>query len=65
MEKVSHYEIVEYTYENRNERDSHVSDLYLDGWIEEGKVKRLKNGVSLLDATENDYEWYARFIRFK
>lgn len=64
MKKISHYEITEYTYETREERDNHIYELYKEGWLDEGKVRKLKDGVSLLNAQPEDYEWYSRLMKF-
>jgi hypothetical protein len=64
MKKVNHYEVMEYTYENKSEKDNHIADLYLEGWRDSGKIKRMKDGVSIMDATSEDYEYYAHLVRY-
>lgn len=62
MMKVSQYEEVEFTYGTREERDSHVQEMELQGWDCGSKVKRLKEGVSIWDGGNKDnHEWYAVF----
>jgi hypothetical protein len=64
MKKITHYETMEFTYESRDERDNHVAELYLDGWRDSGRLKKLKDGVSIMNATKDDHEWYALFQRY-
>jgi hypothetical protein len=64
MKKISHYEVSEYTYDTRQERDNHIADLYEEGWRDEGKIRKLKDNVSIMDAQPEDYEWYARLMKF-
>lgn len=63
MKQVNGYEVKEFTYSSRTERDNHVALMKEEGWYESGQVKRLKEGVSLFYANDNDREWYARFHR--
>ena len=64
MKQVNGYEVKEFTYESRTKRDYHVAEMESEGWEESGKVRRLKDGASLFNASENDYEWYALFQRY-
>ena len=64
MKKVRHYEVAEYTYETKEERDMHVATMYIDGQRDEGQRRKLKEGVSIIDATKDDYEWYACLINY-
>jgi hypothetical protein len=57
------YEVKEFTYESKIKRDYHVAEMELEGWQESGRKRRLKPEVNLLNATENDYQWYAHFYR--
>jgi len=63
MKQVSGYEVQEFTYHSKAARDYHVTEMEQKGWTQSGQVKRLKEEISLLNATEEDYEWYARFHR--
>lgn len=61
---INFYEVFEYTYESREERDKHVAERVEKGFIDSGKLRRLKPEVSIYDATENDYEWYSQLTRY-
>lgn len=63
VKQVSGFEEKSFTYSSRTKRDIHVEQMTEQGWEESGQVRRLKPGVSLFDATEQDYEWFARFQR--
>jgi len=64
MKQVNGYEVREYVYESREERERHIKTMDSQGWMESGTVKRIKPDVNIMTATENDYEWYAHFQRF-
>jgi hypothetical protein len=61
MKKINDYTINEFTYESKTVRNHHVAEMEQEGWEESGQVKRLKDHVSIMDATDKDYEWFARF----
>ncbi|MCY1628328.1 hypothetical protein AAG663_22610 (plasmid) [Bacillus licheniformis] len=63
MRQVNGYEVQEFIYHSKTARDYHVAEMEQKGWTQSGQVKRLNEEISLLDATEEDYEWYARFNR--
>lgn len=63
MKKVSKEIIEKYTYDSREERDKHVEIMESKGWSECGRIKRLKAGVSILNATKDDYEYFAEFYK--
>ncbi|MGG1453445.1 hypothetical protein ABE325_21285 [Bacillus licheniformis] len=63
MRQVNGYEVQEFIYHSKTARDYHVAEMEQEGWTQSGQVKRLKEEISLLEATEEDYEWYARFHR--
>lgn len=65
MKQVMHQEILEFTYDTRDERDAHEEEMTSQGWKTSGKVKRLKNGVSIWDYDNKDnYEWFADFWKY-
>ncbi|MBU8716594.1 hypothetical protein [Bacillus subtilis] len=65
MKKLVHYEVMEFTFETEEEREKHVEELALEGWEDIGSRKKLKDGVSILNATKEDHEWYAALKLFK
>lgn len=66
MKKISHQENVEYTYESEEERSEHINfmTMPINGWNVGSRSMRIKDGVHIMNATEEDYEWYAEFWRF-
>jgi len=64
LKQINGYEIKEFTYESKTGRNYHVAEMELQGWTESGQMKRIKEGVSILKATKDDYEWYALFKRY-
>lgn len=65
MKQIMHQEILEFTYNTREERDMHVEVMTEQGWENSGKVKRLKNGVPIWDSDNKDnYEWFADFWKY-
>ncbi|KOS61485.1 hypothetical protein FJQ98_16405 [Lysinibacillus agricola] len=65
MKQIMHQEILEFTYNTREERDMHVEAMEAQGWENGGKVRRLKNGVSIWDSDNKDnYEWFADFWKY-
>lgn len=66
MKRVKHQIIMEYTYETREERDIHVTLMTSQGWESSGKVRRLKDGVSIWHSDdENNHEWFADFWKYE
>jgi hypothetical protein len=62
IKKRSHIEATEYTYDTREERESHIKQMEEAGWQEDGgKIRMLKDGASIYNPTHDDYSWYARF----
>jgi hypothetical protein len=64
MKLIVSYQVKEFTYKSKTSRDYHVSEMEEEGWNESGRVKRLKEDVNILTATENEYEWFANFQRY-
>jgi hypothetical protein len=64
MKKINNYEVVEYTYGTIEERDNHVEALSKEGWVDNGKVRRMKVNSCIMSATDNDYEYYAHLIKY-
>lgn len=65
MKQIMHQEILEFTYDTREERDTHVTLMIAQGWENGGKVRRLENGVSIWDSDNKDnYEWFADFWKY-
>lgn len=64
MKQVNGYEVQEFVYESREERDTHVEKMEKENWMESGQVRRLKEGVNVSTATKDDYDWYASFQRW-
>lgn len=63
MKQTGSYEVKEFTYESKTKRNYHVAEMEQEGWEEDGRTKRLRDGVSIMDANKDDYEWFARFQR--
>lgn len=63
MNKITHYEVSEYIYDTREEREKHVELMESQGWYNSGQLKRMKHGVSIMDARNSDYEYYGHFTR--
>lgn len=63
MKQVNGYEVQEFIYETREERNAHVEIMEQEGWRENGSARRLKEGAHISTATKDDYEWYASFLR--
>lgn len=64
MQKVLHREIQEFTYDTEEERLAHVHEMQQQGWYVSGKVRRIKPGVSIWDANdENSYQWFAEYFK--
>lgn len=53
----------EFIYDSKEIREKHVSAMKKSGWTVGAKVRRIKNDVSIFNATEDDYEWFAEFNR--
>lgn len=64
MKQVKNMQILEFTYDTKEERNEHVKLMESQGWINSGTMKRLKPGVSILDATPEDREWFADFTKY-
>lgn len=65
MKQVMHQEILEFTYDSREERDNHVEEMVTQGWEVGARVKRMKIGVSIWDSHNKDnYEWFADFWKY-
>jgi len=64
MKQIMNQEILEFVYETKEERDDHVEDMLIAGWETSGKVKRMKDGVGIMDATQDDCEWFADFWKY-
>lgn len=66
MKIIMHKEVYEYTYNSREEREKHVADMESIGYTVGGKIRKLKDEVSLWDAnkSEDNYEWYANFEKY-
>lgn len=63
LKLIRHYEVVEFTFESKEEREEYVKFYENGDWVDSERMKKLKDGVSIMDATENDYEWYAHLTR--
>lgn len=64
MKKVNGYKIVQYIYESEEERQKHVAEMEAAGWLVGINVMRRKPGVSILNATDDDYEWFGDFQKY-
>lgn len=64
VKKVSHQENVEYVYEDEEIRTEHIKFMTMHDWSVGSRQMRLKDGVHIASATDEDYEWYAEFWRF-
>ena len=65
MKQVMHQEILEFTYDTEEERDKHVEEMISQGWKNSGKVKCMKPGTSIWNSNdENNYEWFADFLKY-
>lgn len=63
MKKVFSQCVEEYIYDTEEERELHVYQMENKGWEDMGSRRCLKEGVSIFDVKEDDYQWYAKFIR--
>lgn len=63
MRNICGYEVKEFIYDTKEERENHIAQMVRDGWEQSGQTRRLKPGVSLMLAKPNDYEWFAQFRR--
>jgi len=63
VQLVKHEETIEFIYESREQREIHVKYMESQGWYAGSKIKRLKPEVSLLNATDEDREWYCEFYK--
>lgn len=65
MKNVTHKEILEFTYDSKEERDGHVKEMLLQGWGNSGQHKRMKPDKSVWDSKDEDsYEWFADFWKY-
>lgn len=55
----------EYEYESKESRDINVEYMESLGWQCDGQIRKLKEGVSLLDYTEEDRIFMARFQKYE
>lgn len=61
IKQVLNLSVQEFTYDSEETREEHVAAMEKSGWTAGAKVKRLKSNVSIFNATEDDYEWFAAF----
>lgn len=65
MKKIKHQTILEFTYGTEEERLCHIELMELAGWsCNRPKQMKLKHDVSIYDAKDEDYEWYAEFWQY-
>lgn len=63
--KISHKEVLEFTYDTLEERKKHVEEMIKNGWFVDSIIEtRMKSDTSFGVAyNENNFEWYARFCK--
>jgi len=61
MKRVKHNEIMEFIYDSKEQRETHINIMKSNGWEAGDRLKRLHPNVSIWGATNEDYEWFAEF----
>lgn len=55
--------VAEYVYETEEQREIHVKFMKRHGWRVGSQSRRLKPDKNIFNATDEDYEWFGRFMQ--
>jgi hypothetical protein len=65
IKRILHQEIMEFVYESEEQRAIHIKYMEKEGWRAGSQVKRMKPDAHIMTATEDDYEWFAEFWKYR
>lgn len=64
MKQIKGEEINEFIYESRAERNIHIDEMKLKGWLVSGQLRIVRDGFDGFIPNEEDHEWFARYQKF-
>lgn len=63
MEKIRHYEEVEFLYDSEAEKESHSEEMLKQGYLDSGQSMKLITNIAIDRVAE--YRDYGRYYKFK
>lgn len=59
MQLINHYEVKEFHYNSKEERDNHENEMIKNGWNCSGQIRK-----NIGDFINPEYIWYACYCKY-